>query len=246
MAVYPDDIDTFRTIENLPGLTYNADDTKTLFAEDLEQIQSAVVAVENTLGTSPLWDYPNLSTALEEMTGRIAYLESYAIPLGVIMPYGGTTAPLNFMICNGAAISRTTYADLFALIGTTFGAGDGTTTFNIPDMRGNVPVGYKSGDANFGTLGLALGAAAVTLTLAQIPNATGSLGMHSAGSGTPIWTGSGVFATSTTAGQYRDGGTLNSGANSRAAVNFSLGGGGGSHPNIQPSLTVNYIIRVDV
>jgi microcystin-dependent protein len=55
---------------------------------------------------------------------------------GVILPYGGDTAPTGWFLCDGSAISRTTYASLFAKIGTTFGIGNGSTTFNIPDLRG--------------------------------------------------------------------------------------------------------------
>src|SRR5437773_3099180 len=61
---------------------------------------------------------------------------SYQIPLGGIIPYVGTTAPnSNFALPYGQAISRTTYANLFALTSTTFGVGDGSTTFNLPDLR---------------------------------------------------------------------------------------------------------------
>lgn len=56
-------------------------------------------------------------------------------PIGAILAFGGSAAPAGWMICNGAAVSRTTYAALFAAIGTAFGAGDGSTTFNIPDLR---------------------------------------------------------------------------------------------------------------
>ncbi|MDH4262910.1 MAG: phage tail protein [Spirochaetia bacterium] len=57
-------------------------------------------------------------------------------PPGMISAYGGATAPTGYLLCQGQAVSRTTYAALFAVIGTTFGAGDGTTTFNLPDLRG--------------------------------------------------------------------------------------------------------------
>lgn len=60
---------------------------------------------------------------------------------GVIFPFGGTVAPASFLMCDGSAVSRTTYAALFATIGTTFGTGDGSTTFNVPDMRGRVAAG---------------------------------------------------------------------------------------------------------
>lgn len=57
-------------------------------------------------------------------------------PVGTILPYGGSTAPPGYAICDGSAISRTIYAALFAAIGTSWGVGDGATTFNIPDLRG--------------------------------------------------------------------------------------------------------------
>lgn len=56
-------------------------------------------------------------------------------PIGTINAYGGVTAPEGWMLCQGQAISRTEYADLFAVIGTSYGSGDGSTTFNLPDMR---------------------------------------------------------------------------------------------------------------
>lgn len=75
------------------------------------------------------------------------------VPVGVVLPYAGTTAPTSlYLICDGSAVSRTTYADLFALIGTTYGAGDGSTTFNLPDMRGRAPWG-KGINAAVDTLG---------------------------------------------------------------------------------------------
>lgn len=69
---------------------------------------------------------------------------------GFVCPFAGTTAPDGWLICDGSAVSRTTYADLFAVIGTTYGAGDGNSTFNLPDLSNRVPMkrqgtplGYK-------------------------------------------------------------------------------------------------------
>ncbi len=62
-------------------------------------------------------------------------------PIGAIIAYGGSSDPSGWLICDGRAISRTTYADLFAAISTAYGAGDGSTTFNIPDLRGRTAVG---------------------------------------------------------------------------------------------------------
>lgn len=75
------------------------------------------------------------------------------LPIGSIIPYGSTTAPVNWLVCDGSAVSRTTYAELFAVIGTSFGAGDGSTTFNLPNYKGRVPVGYDSSDTDFNTIG---------------------------------------------------------------------------------------------
>lgn len=81
------------------------------------------------------------------------------LPSGVVMSYGGASAPFGWLLCDGAAVSRTTYADLFAAISTTFGVGDGSTTFNVPDLRGRVPLG-----AGTGTVAETAGAAAINTT----------------------------------------------------------------------------------
>lgn len=62
-------------------------------------------------------------------------------PVGSMEMYAGSTAPTDWLICDGSAVSRETFSSLFAVIGTTYGAGDGTSTFNLPDMRDRVPVG---------------------------------------------------------------------------------------------------------
>ena len=64
-----------------------------------------------------------------------AWVRSYIMPAGVIIPFAGSSIPAGYLLCNGAVVSRTTYAKLFKVIGTTYGAGDGSTTFNLPDLR---------------------------------------------------------------------------------------------------------------
>lgn len=63
------------------------------------------------------------------------------MPAGAIVSYGGSTAPTGWLLCDGSAVSRTTYSKLFSIIGTTFGSGDGSTTFTLPDLRGRFPLG---------------------------------------------------------------------------------------------------------
>lgn len=88
------------------------------------------------------------------------------VPVGGIIEFGGTIAPGGFMICNGNAVSRTTYAELFAAIGIIWGAGDGSTTFNLPNLCGRASIGAGQGTGLTNrTLGtMALGEEVHTLT----------------------------------------------------------------------------------
>ena len=86
-------------------------------------------------------------------------------PIGSILPFGGTTAPSGFFLCQGQALSRTEYKELFAVIGTSFGSGDGSTTFNLPDLRGEFLRGAgtnsHSGEGSGGNVGTHQGATKV-------------------------------------------------------------------------------------
>ena len=84
---------------------------------------------------------------------------------GLIEPFAGSTVPTGYLLCDGSAVSRTTYATLYAVIGDTFGAGDGSTTFNLPDLGGRVPLGVSQSHA-LGTTG---GSETVTLTESELP-----------------------------------------------------------------------------
>lgn len=66
------------------------------------------------------------------------------VPTGVIFPYGSATPPTGFLNCDGAAVSRTTYANLFAVLSTSYGVGDGSSTFNLPDLKARFPLGYAA------------------------------------------------------------------------------------------------------
>ena len=98
------------------------------------------------------------------------------MPAGTVIAFAGPLAPSGWALCNGAAISRVTYAALWSAIGTTFGAGDGTTTFNLPDLRNRVPVG-----AGTRARGVTGGAETVALSAAELPSHAHSMPAHAHG-----------------------------------------------------------------
>ncbi len=85
-----------------------------------------------------VYNYDSQNQELHRIAGGTVYADC---PIGSYIPFGGTVIPTGWLLCNGQAVSRTDYADLFAVIGTAYGSGDGSTTFNIPDLRESVPKG---------------------------------------------------------------------------------------------------------
>lgn len=166
-------------------------------------------------------------------------------PAGVIKMYGGTTAPSGYLACDGSAVSRTTYATLFAAIGTAHGAGDGTTTFNVPDFRRRVPVGSGgTGTAILAnTLGAKGGFETHTLVTAETPSHFHfTTNTDSTTTGSPNVT---AVTTVTKASSSSSNGSydLNATATAPTVGKSSTVGSDGAHNNMQPSLVVNYIIK---
>lgn len=161
-------------------------------------------------------------------------------PTASISMYGGTSAPTGWLLCNGAAVSRSTYADLFAVVGTTYGAGDGSSTFNLPDLRDRFAVGsgttYSAGATG--------GAATHTLSTAEMPahthtaTSTDSGHTHNFAVGNnadidnDVGTSSGSGSTDTTAS-----GTAN------ITTTIASTGGGGAHNNLPPYIGLAFIIK---
>lgn len=129
-------------------------------------------------GTDKEFVFKDELDTLQSMVNQV--LASGSPVLGSLAPWPLSAIPSNCLLADGSTASRTTYPDLFALYGTQFGAGDGSTTFGLPDWRGVVPVGYKSGDDKFGTLGATVGEKSHTLTTSEMTNHT-----HGSGSGLP-------------------------------------------------------------
>ena len=151
-------------------------------------------------------------------------------PVGSISLFAGKTAPNGWLICDGSAVSRTTYANLFSVIGTTYGTGDGSTTFNIPNLKGRVPVGVDSNDTSFDTIGETGGEKTHTLSVDEMPAHN-----HST-----------VYISSFEGGNQnaRTGYGYNEVALNKSSYGNSVAKTGGDQPhnNLQPYIVMNYII----
>lgn len=154
-------------------------------------------------------------------------------PVGLISMYSGTTAPTGWLICDGSAISRTTYATLFGVIGTTYGSGDGSTTFNLPNLKGKVPVGLNSSDTDFDTIG-ETGGGKQTIIPMQWYNDFIDMRLK-AGLSIPNWETYRKAASGTTSalsGESSQTGVMGVNENTTSDANG----------NLQPYIVLNYII----
>lgn len=209
----------------------------------LNALQEGMQAIENKNRTPAPDDKDARIARLEEMVEQLAspnfraqqeaaiWDGRYAVPAGVVITWAGDTVPLGWLECDGSAISRTGYPELYAAIGTQYGAGNGSTTFNLPNYRGRVLVGLDPAQTEFDAMGEAGGAKTHTLTIAEMPahNHQQTIGgiddsnwTHGAGQNPPA-DGAGTFLN----GSY----TQNE-------------GGGGAHNNLQPYRVVKYLISV--
>lgn len=163
-----------------------------------------------------------------------------SIPIGGVTQYAGATSPsANWAICDGSAVSRTTYATLFARIGTTYGVGNGTTTFNLPNVKGKVIAGLDSTQTEFDALAETGGAKTHTLTSAEMPSHTHIQDSHTHNVG---WDGAGLANGSTSVWGLQSSGN-NKATSGTVATNQNTGGGG-AHNNLQPYIVMNYLIRM--
>ena len=127
------------------ALTPNASGTGTFTLASPNSSTSRTLTLPDTTGEL-LNDASSLASG--KLTGALPAIDGSALTgvsgtqTGIVSYFAASTAPAGFLKANGAAISRTTYADLFAIVGTTYGAGDGSTTFKIPDLRGEFLRGW--------------------------------------------------------------------------------------------------------
>jgi microcystin-dependent protein len=200
------------------------------FVNSLEQLFGVVLRPNGTLKPGAVGS----SDVLADGVVTAAKLAADAkTPAGALMDFAGTIAPSGWLECNGAQVSRATYAPLFAVIGTTWGVGDGSTTFNLPDMRRRVGVG--SGGSGSAVLGNAVGnvGGAETVTL------TGQESGIQSHSHTSPWR-----ANTSGAGSSNSTGTMTDSPNvtvtsSTAGHTSALSG----HNNLPPSAVVMKLIK---
>lgn len=190
----------------------------------------------------------------------------FLIPLGGGMDYWGGSVPhSSFAFPTGQAISRTTYSELFAIIGTTHGSGDGSTTFNLPDKTGRVSAMKEASatrltSAHFGgnstNLGATGGSESHTLTTAQLASHTHANTLSDAGhshnlhapNALGVATGS-SFITGHNANGFANGAAIFIGAtdtqsSSGVSISNAAAGSGSAHNNVQPTIVCNYILRI--
>ncbi len=144
-------------------------------------------------------------------------------PTGAITMFGAAAAPAGWLLCQGQAVSRVTFADLFGVVGTTYGIGDGSTTFNVPNLEGNVPVGLDSGDTDFDALGETGGEKEHVLTIDEMPSHT-----HDLVTNTNNFNGPDTLRGLNTPGPN---------------ITTLPTGGNQGHNNVQPYITLNFIIK---
>ena len=200
---------------------------------------STTAAAQNILGGGTVGKQLFACSTTAEAAAIVAASAAAAspVPVGTIMPYAGSSAPTGWLFANGAAVSRATYADLFTAISTSYGVGDGVSTFNVPDLRGRGVFGHDSmgstsaarittagSGINGNTLGATGGTETHTLTTAQLP-------AHAHGIGTQLMVAPGSNA----------GGLC--GSFGTTSVGTQNAGGGGAHQNMPPGMILNFIIK---
>lgn len=163
-------------------------------------------------------------------------------PVGKIMMYASATPPARWLVCDGRAVSRTKYSALFAVIGTTYGAGDNSSTFNLPDFSGRMPYGGEVGETG--------GEAEVTLSVDEMPahahtGTAASAGAHTHSYSSPDFRGSSLGSGNIAGMASSSHDTGSAGAHTHD-LSLNNTGGGQAHNNMPPYLGISFLIYTGV
>jgi len=160
------------------SVTYNfvagtdavADQVDTNFNDVVSWVNTNAAHLDGSKAFTGIPSGPSSNPTTANQLARKAYVDGVAgIPIGGVAMWAGTTAPTGYLLCRGQAVNRGDYVDLYTTIGDTYGAGNGTTTFNVPNLQGRVPVGLDSGQTEFDALAETGGAKTVALIEANLP-----------------------------------------------------------------------------
>lgn len=189
------------------------------------------------------WQREMMPSVAASVSGIVSEITA-RFPVASVIPYAGATAPTGWLLADGAAVSRATYSDLFAVIGTTYGVGDGSTTFNVPNLKGRIPVGQDAAQAEFNVLGETGGEKTHTLSAGEMPSHTHTQDAHDH-SYTDSTVVNSVFASLSGSGTYvHTGSVSNVGKTTGSATATNQNAGGdGAHNNLQPYIALPYIIK---
>lgn len=170
--------------------------------------------------------------------------QELSTPVGLTGVFAGLTFPDGWMICNGAAIDRTTYSRLFSLLGESFGAGDGATTFNIPDLTNRIPIGVGS----IASYSQNVGSEQRILSVSNMPQHNHSfsgdaLPPHSHSMPAANTTGLGGYGTGTGSIPGNPDGVTGSSSSGTPSGSISNTGNGAQFSIVQPGIGLNWIIK---
>jgi microcystin-dependent protein len=157
---------TFANGTNADGTQVNSN-----FASVVNFLNTETIQRDASIAFTAIPSLPAVDPTTDNQVVRKAYVDNYT-PAGVITQYGGTTAPTGWLLCQGQAISRVNalYTRLFTAIGTNYGIGDGSTTFNVPNLQGRIPVGKDATQSEFDALAETGGSKTSTLSTANLPS----------------------------------------------------------------------------
>lgn len=204
--------------------------------------------------TTPLYELPypvgsdrvrDGDNAIQDLAERLeAVMTGTLSPTGAVIPFAGSIAPTGWLLCQGQLVNRETYANLFLVLGVTYGAGDGSTTFSLPDLRSRIPIGDGTGSGLRGrTRGTAGGNEDSTLPSHGHGASADGAGQHSHGlplhdRAAPVSGGLMVQAYFGAAGQT----SFDAGYHGHG-INIGASGGSAADTNMPPYLVLAYLIK---